>query len=85
MNNLDSLEKEKMDIIARHHRELDAIEARISKEKERIKREKEYEKKKKEQQQNNLAGAEDAYQSFVKDSMSIVEINNILEKLLNQK
>ena len=85
MSNLERLEKERKDMIERHRRERDAHEEKITKEKERVKRQKEAEKKKKEQQamQNNIAGEDVGYQDFVKNSMSIAEINKKLENFLN--
>lgn len=85
MTNLERLDEEKRKMIERHRRERQVLEDKIAKEKERIRRQKEREKKQKEQQQNTTNGAFNAYQSYVKDSMSIAEINAMLEDLLNQE
>lgn len=79
-NLLERLEKEKREMIDRHRRERKDIDDKIAKEKERIKREKEAEKKKKELQPQQYN--DPAYQSFVRDSMSIAEINKIVEEFL---
>lgn len=85
MNNLERLEEEKRRMLDRHRAERQAIDNRIAKEKEHIKRQKEAEKREKEQQaqQNNLANADAAYKDFVKASMTITEINKKLEDFLN--
>ena len=90
MTRLEQLEKKKREIIERHKRERQPIDDEITKERERIKRDKERKKKEKEQQakkgqQNNLALADIAYKDFVKDSLTIVELNEILKDFLNQK
>ena len=74
----------------RHRRERQSLDDEIAKEKERIKKDNEAEKKKKEQQtkqaqQNFPTGTDTAYQSFVKDSLFIEELNEKLKELLNQK
>jgi len=87
MDRLEQLNKKKRDMIERHRRERQLIDDEIAKEKERIKRNKEREKQKKEQQiqQNDLALTDSAYKDFVKDSLSIAELNEKLKELLNQK
>ena len=89
MSNLDKLEKEKSEMIQRHKRERQELDNEISKAKEHDKREKEYERKKKdlERQQNNPVGvnAENAYRDFIKDSMSITEMNDMIGEFLNQE
>ena len=83
-NNMERLQKEKYDMILRHQREREAIDKKIVKEKEHIKIQKESDKRKKEQQlkQNNSNRADDSYQNFVKDSMSIAKLNEALKELL---
>ena len=100
MDNLDRYEKDRRDLISRHRRDLEAIDKKINKEKELKKMQKDYEKRKKEQEQrqkeiekkrkeqqrkqNNSNGANDGYQSFVKDSMTITEMNRLLDEWLSQ-
>ena len=83
-NNMERLQKEKYDMILKHRREREAIDKKIAKEKEHIKIQKESDKRKKEQQlkQNNSNRADDSYQNFVKNSMSIVKLNETLKELL---
>lgn len=84
---------------ARHQRERDAMDKKIEREKEHINRQKEFDKNKKEQEQRkkeiekkrkeqqrkqNKSKTDYAYQSFVKDSMTITEMNRLLDEWLSQ-
>ena len=81
------LNDKKRKLTDKYLRDRQAIENEIAQERAREKREKERKKKQKEQQQknNNLSGADYAYQSYVKDSMSIAEINRKLQEFLNEE
>ena len=84
MDELERLEDEKRKLVAGYSRSLQVIEDKIAKKKESIRRQKERDKKQKElQKQNNTVVTDIAYQSFVKDSMSIAEINQKMQEFLN--
>ena len=86
MSKLERLEKEKSDMIERQIRERQAMDDKIAREKEHIKRQKDFEKNQKRQQRQQNNSIEDsAYIDFVKASIPITEINNILEKFLNKE
>ncbi len=86
MDNLYRLKKQKQEMIKRHQRERQDLDDQILKEEERIKMRKEAEKRKKEQaKRNKITGGDSAYQSFVRDSMTIAELNKILENFLNEE
>lgn len=83
MANLDQLQDKKRKMKDRYTRELQFIDNEIAKEKDRIKRDKEREKRQKEQkrqQVDNLNNA--AYQSFVKDSMTFAQVNEMLKEAI---
>ena len=89
MSKLERLLKQKQELTQNYQRQKQQLEDQILKERERIRRNKEAEKRKKEQQakqaqQNIPTGTDSAYQSFVKDSMTIAEANKILDKLLKE-